>query len=159
MRQSWRLLPNPSRPSPWYGVPHFGCLFTADRPLQIKEDPEHVHDESARVEEPVAELEASLTVEEQVAKAEDPPVAVGPNVEVGATSILFEELLKSLLGSFQEEPVKGPAVEVTEVPPVLKEDAPAPAPNGRGHPDEELVEPAEGAPEVSIPEVCIVVTG
>jgi len=64
------------------------------------------------------------------------------------------ECLKGVIMSFQEEPVKDPVFEVTEFPPVPNEDAPLPATNGAGHPDEELAEPVKETSEVVVPEVC-----
>lgn len=131
--------------------------FTANHPLQTKEDPEHVPEEPVKVEEPVAELEAAPTVEAEVEVA---PVVTSSNVEVCTTSIMVEyERLKSPAMSFQEEPAEDPATTVVGVPPVPKEDAPVPAANGHDYPDEELVEPVEETPEVAVTEVRAAVTG
>jgi len=66
-----------------------------------------------------------------------------------------DERLKGVFMSFQEESAEDPVIEVTVVPPVPNEDAPLPATNWDGHPDEELTEPVEKeSPEVVVPEVC-----
>lgn len=44
----------------------FVCLFVADEPLQTKEDPKHIPEESAKVAEPVVEVEDIPTAEPKV---------------------------------------------------------------------------------------------
>jgi len=102
----------------------------------------------------VGDLAAAKKVEEYAAQFEVAPVITNPGVEVGAASIgSGGERLKAPVVSSQEEPAEDSVVDVTEVPPVLKEDALLPATNGSGHPSMGLVGPVEGVTEAVVPEV------